>query len=208
MSSPPLPPRRRPKQHSQTPATAVAVCGADYIDTPQGVRIYLEAAMGDTPDNADASSIGAAGLSLNCSDGVVRFTENALARLLQFSFELFSDLEHTAIALNQYWTAAMFRQQLKYFKYLLESRERPMRPSKGNAKAWLIKQIQVKTTIAHDKALMRLEYMSNAKGGATGKYGLTKNHFPRQPVTKDMKTERIDSPEAECPSSKRLEDYL
>ena len=163
-----------------TPKPAVASEEENFVDTPAGVRIFFERSMGDVIDENWTLQGQRIPHSILCSDGVARFTENVLKAMMESSFEKFSDLEHTSVSIDRYWTVAIFDNEVKFLKRLLEARNRSYRPAKENAKSWLLQRIEAKANEAYDKAKARLAWNEANQSSIHSKLGITKNYFPRQ----------------------------
>lgn len=161
-------------------APKVASEEENFVDTPTGVRIFFERSMGDVIDENWTLQGQRIPHSILCSDGVARFTENVLKAMLESSFEKFSDLEHTSVSIDRYWTVAIFDNEVKFLKRLLEARNRSYRPAKENAKSWLLQRIEAKANEAYDKAKARLAWNEANQSSIHSKLGITKNYFPRQ----------------------------
>lgn len=152
----------------------------NFVDTPTGVRIFFERSMGDVIDENWTLQGQRIPHSILCSDGVARFTDNVLKAMMKSSFEKFSDLEHTSVSIDRYWTVAIFNNQVKFLKRLLEARNRSYRPAKENAKSWLLQRIEEKANEAYDKAKSHLAWNEANQSSIQSKLGITKNYFPRQ----------------------------
>lgn len=163
-----------------TPKVKVASEEENFVDTPAGVRIFFERSMGDVIDENWTLQGQKIPYSILCSDGVARFTENVLKAMMESSFEKFSDLEHTSVSIDRYWTVAIFDNEVKFLKRLLEARNRSYRPAKENAKSWLLQRIEAKANEAYDKAKARLAWNEANQSSIHSKLGITKNYFPRQ----------------------------
>lgn len=161
-------------------APKVASEEENFVDTPTGVRIFFERSMGDVIDENWTLQGQRIPHSILCSDGVARFTENVLKAMMESSFEKFSDLEHTSVSIDRYWTVAIFDNEVKFLKRLLEARNRSYRPAKENAKSWLLQRIEAKANEAYDKAKARLAWNEANQSSIHSKLGITKNYFPRQ----------------------------
>lgn len=161
-------------------APKVASEEENFVDTPTGVRIFFERSMGDVIDENWTLQGQRIPHSILCSDGVARFTENVLKAMMESSFEKFSDLEHTSVSIDRYWTVAIFDNEVKFLKRLLEARNRSYRPAKENAKSWLLQRIEAKANEAYDKAKARLTWNEANQSSIHSKLGITKNYFPRQ----------------------------
>jgi hypothetical protein len=152
----------------------------NFVDTPTGVRIFFERSMGDVIDENWTLQGQRIPHSILCSDGVARFTNNVLKAMMESSFKKFSDLEHTSVSIDRYWTVAIFDNQVQFLKRLLEARNRSYRPAKENAKSWLLQRIEAKADEAYDKAKARLAWNEANQSSIHSKLGITKNYFPRQ----------------------------
>ena len=161
-------------------APKVASEEENFVDTPTGVRIFFERSMGDVIDENWTLQGQRIPHNILCSDGVARFTENVLKAMMESSFEKFSDLEHTSVSIDRYWTVAIFDNEVKFLKRLLEARNRSYRPAKENAKSWLLQRIEAKANEAYDKAKARLAWNEANQSSIHSKLGITKNYFPRQ----------------------------
>ena len=152
----------------------------NFVETPTGVRIFFERSMGDVIDENWTLQGQRIPHSILCSDGVARFTENVLKAMMESSFEKFRDLEHTSVSIDRYWTVAIFDNQVKFLKRLLEARNRSYRPAKANAKSWLLQRIEAKADEAYEKAKTHLAWNEANQSSIQSKLGITKNYFPRQ----------------------------